>query len=100
MIRIRDILLYMDRQPSQSRMPVYELGLTTFHAQLISKVTIGDQLQNELLAMVQAERASESCDRVLFKSTTNMLRMISIGQNPRKVYEDVFETGFLAETRR
>ena len=38
MIRIRDILLYMDR--STNRKPIYDLGLEIFDEQLLSKVSV------------------------------------------------------------
>jgi len=42
MVKIRDVLLYLDRQHSESRLQIYELGLQIFHEQLISQVQFHD----------------------------------------------------------
>lgn len=101
MVKIRDVLLYLDRQQNESRLQIYELGLAIFHEQLISEVAFHDQFQSELMAMVRKERNGERTDRILFKASTTKLRTLSIGDaGGRKVYEDVFESKFLLETIR
>ena len=111
MIRIRDILLYMDRSSASSgRKPIYDLGLDIFDDQLLSKVEIADFLRVELLAMITAERSGERTNRVLFRETTAMLMALGVAdpnvfthgarqsQPARDVYEKTFEKRFLEQS--
>ncbi|EFA79173.1 cullin C [Heterostelium album PN500] len=98
MLMVRDILMYMDRTyVDQAKLPtVYDMGLNLFRDNVVHSPYIKDRLLNTLLDLIQKERNGEIIDRILIKNITQML--IDLGVNSKIVYEEDFETPFLAKT--
>ncbi len=63
---------------------------------MVHSEEIRDHLRNTLLDIVVQERRGEITQRESIKATCNML--IVLGIDSRSVYEEVFETPFLAQS--
>ncbi|KAH6578195.1 hypothetical protein BASA62_000405, partial [Batrachochytrium salamandrivorans] len=74
---VRDILMYLDRTyvKSNNVPSVYEMGLDTFRDVVIqsSLYDIQSYIVSTLLNQIQLERDGQSVDRMLLKSTIDML---------------------------
>ena len=94
---IKDVLMYMDRSyvPPNSKVPVYDLGLTLYHDQVI-KAKLKTQVIKSVLGLIQQERNGNLIDREVLKKILKML--VDLGLTSQKVYQELFQKPFIAET--
>lgn len=95
MVKIRDVLMYMERVYVQQNAveTVYNLGLITFRDHVIHYSTIQEHLQRLLFDMIACERKGDDVNRNIIRNTCQMLMTLS--KDGRSVYEECFERPFL-----
>lgn len=98
MLKIRDILLYLDKSYAKDHEPVFDLGLSTFRDEIVLAAHITDHIRTTLLHMIHAERAGDVIDRSEIKSACTMLLALSNNTSAASVYEAVFERHLLKQT--
>ncbi|KAJ1328646.1 hypothetical protein BSLG_010378 [Batrachochytrium salamandrivorans] len=105
---VRDILMYLDRTyvKSNNVPSVYEMGLDTFRDVVIqsSLYDIQSYIVSTLLNQIQLERDGQSVDRMLLKSTIDMLLTLpatssSSGRVITTLYNTAFERLFLSTSQ-
>jgi cullin 3 len=99
MTMIRDVLMYLDKTHC-ARMKltvVYDMGLELFRDVVLKQNNINNRLRKVLLDNIAKERQNETIDRILMKSALSML--VEVNVNSKLVYQEDFETPFLAETK-
>jgi len=99
LVMIRDVLMYMDRNYvwQHGQMRVYDLGLQIFKDTVVYHEKVRGRLRGLLLRGVAEEREGRLLDQDLMRSILSMLDMV--GVDASNVYEEEFETPFLAETK-
>ncbi|RZF38435.1 hypothetical protein LSTR_LSTR011925 [Laodelphax striatellus] len=96
MIMIRSIFLYLDRTyvlQKPTLHSIWDMGLDMFRSHIVMNNLVQTRTVDGLLILIENERMGETVDRTLLKS---LLRMLSDLQ----IYQDAFETKFLAATER
>lgn len=96
---IKDILMYLDKSyvTQNGLMSVYNMGLSVFASSVINRGDMSSRLQRLLLELILKERTGDLIERDTVKSVLSML--VELGIGTKRVYQDVFETAFLAVTR-
>eukprot|EP00474_Spongospora_subterranea_P009663 CRZ10121.1 hypothetical protein [Spongospora subterranea] len=103
MTMIRDVLMYMDKTfcEREGRLQIFHMGVNLFRKTIIMRPACKDRLQSILLRSIECERHSETIDQDLIKHCLSML--VECGNCPPEylnLYEQLFETVFLEETRQ
>lgn len=96
MILIRSIFLYLDRKyvlQNPGVASIWDMGLETFKVHIIGDALVQSRTVEGLLLLIDKERQGDTVDRSLLKSLLRMLSDLGI-------YQDAFETKFLAATER
>nr|CAG4649961.1 EOG090X01NX [Sida crystallina] len=96
MILIRSIFLYLDRTyvlQNPAVVSLWDMGLDTFKIYIISHSLVQSRTVEGLLHLIDKERQGDTVDRSLLKSLLRMLSDLGI-------YQEAFETKFLASTER
>nr|CAG4644588.1 EOG090X01NX [Leptodora kindtii] len=96
MILIRSIFLYLDRTyvlQNASIVSLWDMGLDTFKAHVISHPLVQSRTVDGLLLLIDKERQGDTVERSLLKSLLRMLSDLGI-------YQEAFETKFLISTER
>lgn len=101
MLRIRDVLLYMDskREKDKGQRPVYDLGMALFVTNILYDDDIRNRMSHDLLRRIEWIRKSGgSVDEPILKTVTTMLLELGLAlpANHREPYERVFEADFFA----
>lgn len=100
MMTISDVLIYMDRVfvTQNSLSSSYGLGVELFRNTVIYLPKIQKNLQDNLIRLVKSGRDGGSISIDILNTILNML--MSVGDNNRVVYEQIFETPLLSESAR
>lgn len=88
MILIRSIFLYLDRTyvlQNASIVSLWDMGLDTFKAHVISHPLVQSRTVDGLLLLIDKERQGDTVERSLLKSLLRMLSDLGI-------YQEAFET--------
>nr|CAG4647689.1 EOG090X01NX [Moina brachiata] len=96
MILIRSIFLMLDRKyvlQNPGVLSLWDMALDTFKTHIISHPLVQNRTVDGILLLVDKERQGDTVDRSLLKSLLRMLSDLSI-------YQEAFETKFLAQTER
>eukprot|EP00041_Stephanoeca_diplocostata_P002341 m.25740 g.25740 ORF g.25740 m.25740 type:complete len:872 (+) comp13219_c1_seq1:203-2818(+) len=99
MLRIRDVLLYMDskRGRDKGQRPVFDLGMALFVTEILYDSEIRDRMSHELQRRIQHMRKIGSCvDEPILKTVTRMLLEVGLALpiNHREPYERVVEADY------
>jgi cullin 3 len=100
MQKIRDILLYLDKNyvtKQKNMQPVYSMQTNQFKNHVILKGQIKKRLVSLLLSEIEKERNGHRIERVYVSSVIEML--IEVGMQSKKIYEQEFESALIQQTR-
>mmetsp|Transcript_20779 Transcript_20779/g.38663 ORF Transcript_20779/g.38663 Transcript_20779/m.38663 type:complete len:733 (-) Transcript_20779:261-2459(-) len=97
---IHDILMYMDRiyVSQQEKAPIYDVGLRIFRDKVVRHPNVRDRMLEALLSNIERERDGELIDQTVIRNILQML--VELGIKSLKVYEEDFESRFLAVTKQ
>ena len=102
---IANVLIYLDRTylKFHNKLYVYDLALRIFREYVVYDSRFHDVIQRELLLLISQERAGNVINRSILKDILKMLVDVSlltseVKTSSRNVYEEDFETAFLAMT--
>eukprot|EP00040_Diaphanoeca_grandis_P013453 m.68000 g.68000 ORF g.68000 m.68000 type:complete len:738 (-) comp23901_c0_seq1:284-2497(-) len=98
MLRIRDVMLYLDSRRGRRQKPVFDIGISYFLEEIVLHSDLRPRIEREMLDIVQRFRESETIDRQLLKKVTDMLVELGVCEESHAVYVQVFEAPFLITT--
>lgn len=99
-IKIKDILLYMDKNfvPKMKNLqPVYSMQTNQFKTHVILKPQIKKKLVTLMLDEIKKERNGEQIERICLQKVVEML--IEVGMQSKRIYEQEFEAVLVQQTR-